>query len=148
MFRLLRGFLHWHPQDRISPELLSKIAKIEEDTKSFTRLTVNICIDYSGKWDITQACIQLIQKYKAEEEAPFDYDSIQNEISSHLATSGQPDVDLLIRTGGEKRISNYYLWQIAYAELISVPEFWPDFTDETFDNCLLELSHRQRRFGK
>ncbi|KAK8797062.1 hypothetical protein WA158_004272 [Blastocystis sp. Blastoise] len=128
-------------------QLVFKMDQLEELTKEETHLTVNVCLDYSGKWDISQACMNIIQRYR-EDDRELSYDSIEQQINECLSTKGDPDVDLLIRTGGEYRVSNFLLWQIAYAEIVIVDELWPEFDEDIFKRCLMELSHRERRFGK
>ena len=104
-------------------------------------LTLNICFNYSGRAEIVDAARALVAARadpNAIDEAHF---------AEHLYTAGQPDVDLVIRTGGDQRTSNFLLWQAAYAELIFCAKFWPDFTADDFDEALAEFERRDRRFG-
>lgn len=109
-------------------------------------LTLVVFMSYSGKWDILQAAKRLAKDYA---DNPSGLESVGlEEFSSYLATAGIPDPDLVIRTSGEQRISNYLLWQAAYSELLFVDTLWPDFRREEFLAALEEYSHRNRRYGK
>lgn len=126
---------------RLSDTLNSAIDSIMSQTASNTDLTFIIFISYSGKWDILQAAKKLALKYP-------DGNFGEEEMSDALVTSGIPDPDLLIRTSGEQRISNYLLWQLAYSEFVFTPTLWPDFRKESFLEALKEYERRDRRFGK
>ncbi|WGE32893.1 polyprenyl diphosphate synthase [Actinobacillus genomosp. 2] len=125
--------------------LQKRIAESEALTAHNTGLTLNIAANYGGYWDITQAAQQLAVKVKLGEIGVSDItvDSFQKA----LITGEQPQVDLLIRTSGEQRISNFLLWQIAYAELFFSPVLWPDFNDEYFSEAIIAYQQRDRRFG-
>lgn len=110
-----------------------------------TGLSLIIAINYGSRDEIRRGVVSLAEKVKAGILDPKDI--TEESISASLDTADFPDVDLLIRTSGEQRISNYLLWQIAYAELEFVPESWPEFTPEVLARCLDEYSHRDRRFG-
>ncbi|MDO4520129.1 MAG: polyprenyl diphosphate synthase, partial [Erysipelotrichaceae bacterium] len=110
-----------------------------------TGLSLIIAINYGSRDEIRRGVVSLAEKVKAGILEPRDI--TEESISASLDTADFPDVDLLIRTSGEQRISNYLLWQIAYAELEFVPESWPEFTPEVLARCLDEYSHRDRRFG-
>jgi undecaprenyl diphosphate synthase len=130
------GRLHEAPSD-----VQRSIRSAEERTGHGSRLTLNICFNYSGRAEIVDAARALLAAHadpNGIDEAHF---------ASHLYTSGQPDVDLIIRTGGDLRTSNFLLWQAAYAELVFCPKYWPDFTDEDLDAALAEYVRRDRRFG-
>ncbi len=121
------------------------ILKAAEDSKNNTGLNLIIAINYGSRDEIRRAMVQIAEEVK---EGNVNPEEISEEmISSHLDTKEFPDVDLLIRTSGEQRISNYLLWQIAYAEMEFVKESWPAFTPEILAKCLDEYSHRDRRFG-
>lgn len=108
-------------------------------------MTVNIAANYGSKWDITQAAQQLAQQVKAGD---IDVDDIDEQrFNQHLMLAEQSPVDLLIRTGGEQRISNYLLWQCAYAEFYFTPTFWPEFDEIALDTAIAEFQQRTRRFG-
>ncbi len=121
--------------DRLSDELRSEIAHMEAATASGDKMTMIIFMSYSGKWDIRQAARRM-----AEEGG--------EDIEEYLVTAGVPDPDLLIRTSGEQRISNYMLWQLAYTEFVFTPTLWPDFRKEQYLDALREYALRDRRFGK
>lgn len=128
-------------KSRINEELLDKIQESEEKTKNNTGLNFNICIDYSGQYDIMQAVNQIIAEKKA---AP-----ITEEIfSQYLLTDGISNPELMIRTSGESRISNFMLWQIAYSELYFCETYWPDFSPKELDEAIDWYNGRERRFGK
>ncbi|MFT4031949.1 MAG: isoprenyl transferase [Siphonobacter sp.] len=117
-----------------------------ERTRHNTGLSLVLALSYSGKWEITEAVRKLS---KAVEEKQLQVEDITEEhIANSLATTGIPDVDLMIRTGGDRRISNFLLWQLAYAELHFTDIFWPDFRREHLYKALLDYQRRERRFGK
>jgi undecaprenyl diphosphate synthase len=130
------GRLHEAPAD-----VQRSIRSAEERTRGGDRLTLNICFNYSGRAEIVDAARALI----AARVDPTSLD--EGHFAEHLYTAGQPDVDLLIRTGGDIRTSNFLLWQAAYAELVFCDKFWPDFTDADLDEALAEFVRRERRFG-
>ncbi|MCK5093012.1 MAG: di-trans,poly-cis-decaprenylcistransferase, partial [Gammaproteobacteria bacterium] len=109
-------------------------------------LVFNIAANYGGRWDIMQAARQVALEVKTGELAADDID--EDTIEQHLAMSGLPEPDLFIRTGGEKRISNFLLWQLVYTELYFTDILWPDFDVTAFDQALDAFSTRQRRFGR
>lgn len=117
-----------------------------DKTAHCTGLQLNICISYSSRWEIVEAARRLAREAIDGKIKPDEID--ESLFSSHLATAGMPDPDLLIRTGGEERISNYLLWQIAYSELYFTPTLWPDFGKEEYALALLDYQQRERRFGK
>jgi undecaprenyl diphosphate synthase len=111
-----------------------------------TGTTLVLALSYSSKWEITEAAKQIAMEVA---EKKLSLDEINEEIvSSHLTTKDIPDPDLLIRTGGEKRISNFLLWQMSYAEFYFTDTFWPDFRDEKLYDAILYYQQRERRFGK
>lgn len=120
---------------RLSPELDEAISNIEQATAANTGLTLIIMLSYSGKWDIQQAALRMAEA-GAKDLEPF------------LVTAGIPDPDLIIRTSGEKRISNYFLWQAAYSEFVFTDTLWPDFRKENLSAALQEFASRKRRYGK
>ena len=130
------GRLHEAPSD-----VQRSIRAAEDRTRHGTRLTLNICFNYSGRAEIVDATRALV----AAGADPAQID--ESHFADHLYTAGQPDVDLLIRTGGDQRTSNFLLWQAAYAELVFYPKFWPDFSEGDFDAALVEYDRRDRRFG-
>ncbi|MEK7664760.1 MAG: polyprenyl diphosphate synthase [Patescibacteria group bacterium] len=125
------------------PESLQKVIEdIEKITENNNKLQLNLAVSYGGRWDILQAVKKIIQdKISADkiDEKMFE---------SYLSTAGLPNPDLIIRAGGEQRMSNFVLWQGAYSELYFCPKFWPDFTEQNLDQALAEFDRRSRRFGK
>ncbi len=117
-----------------------------EATKHNKRTTLTLALSYSSRWEITQATKQIAQEVANGNMNPNNIS--EETISDHLATKGMPDPELLIRTSGECRISNYLLWQIAYAELYFTEILWPDFTRENLYDALVSYQNRERRFGK
>ena len=130
---------------RFSESLQEKIAKAENLTEKNTALTLNIAANYGGCWDIVQAAKQLAEKVKNNEMSVEEIDEIA--FQRHLVTQDEPPVDLLIRTSGEQRISNFLLWQIAYAELYFSDVLWPDFDEAEFNRAIACYQRRHRRFG-
>ena len=125
---------------RLPKEVQTKIRELEEHTAANDAMTAVIALSYSSRWEITEAVRQIVA------EQPQDI--TEATITSHLATSFMPDPDLLIRTGGELRISNYRLWQIAYSELYFTDTYWPDFDEACLHKAIADFQRRQRRFGK
>ena len=121
------------------------IAEAEAHTVDNTLITLVVALSYGARAEITQAARALASKVAAGELDPADID--EETLSNGLLTSGIPDPDLLIRTSGEKRISNFLLWQAAYSELIFVDTLWPDFSKEDFDAAIREFNGRDRRYG-
>lgn len=117
-----------------------------ENTKNNTRMTLVLALNYSGRWDITQATVQLAKAVQAGLLQPEDI--TPHQISNTLSTSGIPDPELLIRTSGESRISNFLLWELAYAEFYFLDIFWPDFRKEHLYQSIVDYQQRERRFGK
>lgn len=125
--------------------ILNLIEEVEELTKANKTITLQMAISYGSRAEILQALRKIAQKIRDRRLEP---DTITEQIfEEHLYTAGVPDPDLLIRTSGEQRISNYLLWQVAYTELLFVDKFWPDFTPEDFINTLITYQNRERRFG-
>lgn len=123
------------PQD-----LQARMAEAEQASAGNERMRVVVALGYGGRWDILQAARRWVA---AGDEGP----NPETSFSDYLSTAGMPDVDLLIRTGGERRISNFLLWQAAYAELLFIETFWPDITANELQQGLAWYASRQRRFG-
>lgn len=130
---------------RFNERLQAKITYAEELTKNNTGMVVNIAANYGGKWDITEAMKQLGTQIANGELAPADIN--ESLIQQHLTMNDLPDVDLLIRTSGECRISNFMLWQMAYAELYFTETYWPDFDEDCLIEAITWFVNRERRFG-
>ena len=125
---------------KLSENLQKILNNAVETTKENTGVNLQIAFNYGSRSEIVNAVKRIIEANEKDiTEATF---------SRYLYTSSIPDPDLLIRTGGEMRISNYLLWQIAYSEFIVTPEFWPDFNKEKLANCIEEFNNRNRRWGK
>lgn len=133
-------------RSRLPENVRESLRRMEEQTASYTRMTTIIALSYSSRWEITNAMQLIAGKVKAGTLQPEDISEAT--ITEHLNTSFMPDPDLLIRTGGEQRISNYLLWQIAYAELYFTPVYWPDFNKEELLKAVECYQSKQRRFGK
>ena len=130
-------------RSRLGEKARSAIEGMERETAGGRRMTLVVFLSYSGKWDILQAA------QKAAAAHPEGLEALtQEEFSSYLVTAGIPDPDLLIRTSGEQRISNYLLWQCAYTAFLFTDVLWPDFRKEEFRSALREYAKRDRRFGK
>lgn len=125
--------------------ILDLVEQVEELTKMNKKLTIQMAISYGSRAEIIHAVREIAEKVR---DRRLDPEKITEKLfEHHLYTNGVPDPDLLIRTSGEQRISNYLLWQLAYTELLFVDKFWPDFTPEDFMETLLTYQTRERRFG-
>ena len=130
---------------RFPKKLQEKMHIVKELTKNNTGLTVNVAANYGGRWDIANAAKDIAEKVK---QGSLEPDEINQELlQKHISIGDIPEPDLCIRTGGEKRISNFLLWQFAYTELYFTDTFWPDFSENEFDLALENYAKRQRRFG-
>ena len=127
---------------KLNTKLVEIIENAENKTKNNTGVNLNIAFNYGSRDEITNAVKAIVKEGLSAEEITEDT------ISSHLYTKNIPDPDLLIRTGGEKRISNYLLWQIAYSEVYVTDAYWPEFDEEELAKAITEFEHRNRRFGK
>jgi undecaprenyl diphosphate synthase len=132
-------------RDGLASDIVRAIAEAEKVTVNNTRIDVNICINYGSRDEIVRAARSLARRVAAGELAAdrIDEDCFERE----LLTAGVPDPDLLIRTSGEQRISNFLLWQCAYAELVFVDTLWPDFGKEHLEQAIAEFRRRERRYG-
>jgi undecaprenyl diphosphate synthase len=122
----------------LSEKMRLGLAQAEATTAQNTRLILNVCFNYGGRWDIAQAAAKLATQGEAITEASLD---------RAMALAHVPDPDLLIRTGGERRISNFLLWQAAYSELYFSDRLWPDFDEIALDEAIADYGRRERRFG-
>ena len=122
-----------------------RLLKCISDTSVCTGLTLVLAISYSSRWEITEAVKSIAREVESGKLLPENITS--DTISQHLATKEMPDPDLLIRTGGDFRISNFLLWQVAYSEIYVTSTFWPDFTKDDFCKAIIQFQSRERRFG-
>jgi undecaprenyl diphosphate synthase len=125
---------------------LKELNEAIEKTKDNTRMTLTLALSYSSKWEITEAIKTIANNVKTGKLKVEDID--ESTIDQHLCTLNIPDPELLIRTSGEHRISNFLLWQIAYAELYFTDKLWPDFDRKDFEGAIIDYQGRERRFGK
>ncbi|TAK79226.1 MAG: isoprenyl transferase [Gammaproteobacteria bacterium] len=130
---------------RLNARLCQKIQDVEKLTQQNTAMVLIIAVDYGGQWDICQATRQLAQEVEAGQLKSADI--TPEKLASKLSFADLPNPDLFIRTSGEVRISNFMLWQLAYAELYFTPTLWPDFDEKELDKALFHYTHRERRFG-
>lgn len=128
--------------DQLSPRLQKKVTQAVEFTKQNSQLVLNVAFNYGGRDEVVQAVQQMIR-----DDVPAE-DVTPELLSRYLYTAGTPDPDLIIRTSGELRISNFLIWQAAYSEWYVTPTFWPDFGKEEFRKALEEFGQRDRRYGK
>jgi undecaprenyl diphosphate synthase len=133
-------------RSRLSEVTLKNMEDAEDLTKNNTGLTLVLAISYSSRWEIVDAVKQIAQKVKKGELDENDID--ENIFSNHLTTRTIPDPDLLIRTSGELRISNFLMWQLSYSELYFTDVCWPEFKKEEFFQAIVDYQMRERRFGK
>ena len=132
-------------RNELSEEMREQISKTENLTKDRSGIVMNIALNYGGREEIVSAVRQLCESVKKGELQPECI--TQQDIEQHLYTANQPDVDLLIRTSGEQRLSNFMLWQVSYAEMVFVKKLWPDFKPADLHECIRIYQGRGRRFG-
>ena len=132
-------------RERLEPEIVSLIEMAEQKTKGNTQLNLIVALSYGSRQEITAAARRIAREAASGELDPETVD--EQAITSRLFTADVPDPDLIIRTSGEKRISNFLLWQAAYAELIFTDVLWPDFSREELENSIQEFARRERRYG-
>ena len=161
LMSLLVSAIHREPPDMMKKNVrltaIGDLSRLREDayntlqecidtTSANTGTTLVLALSYSSRWEITRAARQLAQEVLEQKINPNDITEAM--VSDHLTTKNIPDPDLLIRTGGEKRISNFLLWQLSYAEFFFTDVFWPDFREEELYEAILYYQQRERRFGK
>ena len=161
LMSLLVSPIHREPPDMMKKNVrltaIGDLSRLREDayntlqecidtTSANTGTTLVLALSYSSRWEITRAARQLAQEVLEQKINPNDITEAM--VSDHLTTKNIPDPDLLIRTGGEKRISNFLLWQLSYAEFFFTDVFWPDFREEELYEAILYYQQRERRFGK
>ncbi|WKV13696.1 isoprenyl transferase [Marivirga harenae] len=132
--------------EKLPGKCYKELQTAKEETANNKGLNLILALNYSGKWDITQACRKAI--YESEHKGFKNEDLTDLKFESYLSTAGIPDPELLIRTSGEFRISNFMLWQLAYSEIYITEVLWPDFRKEHLHEALLNYQSRERRFGK
>ena len=130
---------------RLDPGIQKLILKLEDKTKDYTGLKLNMAFNYGGRDEITRAVKSIATSVKNNEISVEDIN--EDLISNNIYTAGMPDPDLLIRPGGEKRISNFLPWQLSYTEFIFTDKYWPDFNRDDLDEAILEYERRNRKFG-
>lgn len=129
-----------------APAMQNSIRRATEQTRDNARMVLNVAVNYGGRWDIAQAARALAAACLRGEIEPAEIDEAL--VGSRMMLAGRPDPDLFIRTGGERRISNFLLWESAYAELYFTPVLWPDFSPDCLDEALADFASRERRFGR
>ncbi len=139
-------------KENLPQKLQKAIDKIEKATAEFNKLYLNIALNYGGRWDIVQAAERIRGLRGLRECSELSglrelRELSEEEFSKYLSTNGLPDIDLIIRAGGEKRLSNFLLWQSSYAEIYFVDKYWPDFTKQDLNAILSQYAKTQRRFG-
>ncbi len=132
--------------ERLPKAVRNKLRQTEEHTAGNSAMTMTVALSYSSRWELTQA-VKTISKEVAQGQLAAD-DITEELVAAHLTTSFMPDPDLLIRTGGELRVSNYLLWQIAYSELYFCDTFWPAFSEDDLHEAIAWFQQRQRRYGE
>ena len=133
-------------RSKLSPSLQELMLRAENETACFTSMTLTIAVSYGGMWDVANAAKQLAQDVLNKKTNIEDID--EQQFAQYVCLADLPPVDLMIRTGGDYRISNFLLWQIAYAELYFTQTLWPEFTVDEMDKAFSVFSSRERRFGK
>ena len=131
--------------DRFEPRIRELIRRAETKTARNTRLTLTIAANYGGRWDILQATKKLVEQAVREGR---EVDVTEDAFAPHLAMAYAPEPDLFIRTGGEQRVSNFLLWQLAYAEFYFTDKYWPDFDGAALADAIASYTERERRFGR
>lgn len=127
---------------RFDAKLHEKMLEAERKTANNTRLTVTICANYGGRWDVMQAVSKMVAAHPGATEFS------EGQLAPHLSMAYAPEPDLFVRTGGEERISNFLLWQLAYTELYFTETYWPDFDASALDTAIVSYQQRERRFGR
>ncbi|CEG56631.1 polyprenyl diphosphate synthase [Legionella fallonii] len=133
-------------KEKLNEKLLKMVDEVEQKTEQNSRLTLFIALDYGGKWDILNATKQIVKQAINNQLNIENLD--EKYFAKYLATQGAPDPELVIRTGGEMRVSNFLLWQIAYSEIYYTPILWPDFNEQELLKAFASFSERQQNFGK
>ncbi len=133
-------------KERLPEDVQARIRQVMDDTAHNEGMVLNLALSYGGRLEIVSACREIARKVR---DGGIDLDSVSSEcFESHLYTANMPDPEILIRTGGEYRISNFLLWQMAYSEIFITSTLWPDFTQDEFFGIVAEYRRRERRFGR
>ncbi len=130
----------------LPPACYQELMEAMEKTSANTRCTLTLALSYSSRWELTEALKTVVKKVQAGELAPEDIN--EQLLGNHLTTVGLPDPELMIRTSGELRLSNFMMWQLAYTELYFTPKLWPDFRRSDLHEAIIDFQKRERRFGK
>ena len=133
-------------RDRLSAPILEAIHETEEDSKDNTSTTLALCFNYGGRAEIVDAAKHLVADVQSGAVSLKDFND--TDLDKYMYHPDLPDLDMVVRTSGEERISGFMLWRAAYAEFLFLKKNWPDMTEADFDDCLDEFAHRHRRFGK
>ena len=134
---------------RLPKDVLKRLEEVEHNTSENDKMTMVVALSYSSRWEIADACRQIYVDMQAPcNSSKTEWDIDEEMVARYLQTSFMPDPELLIRTGGEQRVSNYLLWQIAYSELYFCDTYWPDFDEEALHLAIADFQSRERRFGK
>jgi undecaprenyl diphosphate synthase len=132
--------------DTLPRKIRERLLRAIDDTAKNDRMTLTLALSYSGRWDIIEAAKKLARECSENGMSPDDIN--QEVFAAQMTTNAMPDPELLIRTSGESRISNFLLWQLAYSEFYFTPKLWPDFRREDLFEAIYDYQHRERRFGK
>jgi undecaprenyl diphosphate synthase len=132
--------------DRLPKRAAAEMREAEELTRHNTRMTLNLALSYSGRWELARAARLIAEAAATGQLDPASVD--EDTIAAHLTTAGMPDPDLLIRTGGDLRVSNFLLWQLAYTEIYLTDRFWPAFRRDSLYAAIEDFQNRERRFGR
>jgi undecaprenyl diphosphate synthase len=132
--------------DRLPKRAAAEMREAEELTRNNTRMTLNLALSYSGRWELARAARLIAEEAAAGRLDPASVD--EDTIAMHLTTAGMPDPDLLVRTGGDLRVSNFLLWQLAYTEIYLTEQFWPAFRRTSLYAAIEDYQNRERRFGR
>ena len=132
--------------DRMSQGIRDELFRAIDATSQGARMELTLALSYSGRWDITNAARRMAQDAKEGKLQPAEI--TESTVAQYLSTAGRPDPELLIRTSGELRISNFLMWQLAYSELYFTDKYWPDFRKDDLYAAIVDYQHRERRFGK
>ncbi len=136
-------------RSRLPQDVLKRLEEVEHNTAENDKMTMVVALSYSSRWEIADACRRIFVDMQAPcNSSKTEWDINEEMVARYLQTSFMPDPELLIRTGGELRISNYLLWQIAYSELYFCDTYWPDFDEDALHLAIANFQSRERRFGK